>query len=214
MSFLIDLHIHSARYSPCAPTLDPLNIAPRLAAKRLHGGVLTEHDHLWSPEELEEIQSCSGSTAIRLYGGVEISTASGHVLAIGLDDLAAVPPGVSLSRLVTVAMEQRAALIWVHPYHPYRGLSLQWHQLQPHQGVHAIEVISSITQGTDICRATALARQNRLAEVGGSDAHAPEMVGCAATRFFTLPDNEKALAAMIIQGQCQALTNLNQATVQ
>ena len=210
MPFLIDLHIHSSRYSPCAPTLDPLDIASQLAAKQLNGGVLTEHDQLWPPDELKKIQHSFGST-IRLYRGAEISTASGHVVAIGLDELSAVPPGVSLSRLVAVAREHQAALIYVHPYHSYRGLTIQAHQLLPHQGLHAIEVISSITQGADTQRAAALARQNGLAEVGGSDAHALAVVGTAATRFFSRPDDEKTLAQMIIQGQCQALTNLNHA---
>ena len=202
-AYLIDLHIHTSRYSPCAPTLDPHDVAAMLTARQLHGGVLSEHDFLWPADHIAELQS--PETHVRLYRGMEISCATGHILAIGLEDTKGIFPGIDLDRLIALASEQQAALICVHPYLRYRGLPYSAEHLRVRSGIHAVETISSVTTGVHSLQAAALATGNGWAQAGGSDAHAIEVVGSAATVFSHLPDDEQALAAMIIKGQCRAL---------
>ena len=206
-NFLIDLHLHTAKYSPCAQTLDPWKLPCVLRERQLDGGTLTEHDRIWSVDEIQEImqsdQYCLDG--IRLYRGVEISTEYAHIVAMGLEDLQDVPPGVSLERLITVAHEQEAALIWAHPY-------LGYHNLRPPEahpniaqlakGIHAVEVRSSVTKGESSKRAQQLAAKWGWIQVGGSDAHTLETVGTAATVLSFLPTSEKTLALAIKKGQC------------
>lgn len=206
--FLVDLHIHTARYSPCAPALDPQQLVRVLHERTLCGGVLAEHDQLWLEEEVEEILDLAkenGIEGVCLYRGVEISTEHAHIVAIGMEDLRDTPRGVRLDRLIAVAREQEAALIWVHPYLNYRGL------LPPEQhdnvaelakGIHAVEVCSSVTRKESSARAHMLSEEWQWVPVAGSDAHALEIVGAAATEFPFLPKDEKALARAIMAGQC------------
>lgn len=209
--FLIDLHIHTARYSPCAPTHDPEQLIYTLQEKALHGAVLSDHDQLWTVQEVEELlaQSEKGATeSTRLYRGVEISTEHAHIVAIGMEDLRDTPPRVPLYRLVDVAREQGAALIWVHPYLNYREL------LPPEQhtniekyaeGIHAVEVCSSVTRRDLSQRSQLLSEKWGWAPVGGSDAHSSEKVGVAVTAFSFLPKDEKELAKAIIDKKCSVV---------
>ncbi len=200
--FLIDLHIHTDRYSPCAPTVDPCRIRETLDQKNFHGGVLSEHDALWSYEELATLEKQQGGA--KLYRGVEISSANGHVLAIGLENLSDLPVGVGLKRLIAIAREQQAALIWVHPYLHYRGLPFPQDDTLTTLGIHAVEVVSSVTRGQHACQAMEMAANKGWAQVGGSDAHAQETIGMAGTLFPKLPEDEKELAQLIITRQCSA----------
>lgn len=206
--FFVDLHIHSARYSSCAPALDPQKLVRVLHERMLCGGVLAEHDQLWQEEEVEEVLCLAkedGIEGVHLYRGVEITTEHAHIVAIGMEDLRDTPRGVRLERLIAVAREQGAALIWVHPYLNYSGL------LPPEQhdnveelakGIHAVEVCSSVTRKEFSARARLLSEKWQWVPVGGSDAHALEIVGAAATEFPLLPKDEKALAKAIMAGQC------------
>lgn len=203
--FAIDLHVHTSRYSPCAPTMEPELILERLRARRLSGCVITDHDALWSVEELNAlVQSAAGKReGFRLYRGVEITADHAHILALGLETLDETPPGVSIERLIDVAREQGAALIWAHPYLAYRGMRSPELYPEIRSGIHALEVASSMTKGEDALRSRRLARARGWSLVAGSDAHAPESIGAAATVFPFLPRDEKALAQAIISGHCR-----------
>lgn len=203
--FVVDLHMHTSRYSPCAPLLEPEMLISRLHERGLSGGVITEHDMLWSEDELQELihSSSEGVEGVRLYRGVEISADHAHILAFGLESLAETPRGCPIQRVIDVAREQGAALIWAHPYLVYRNMLSPEHFPDIRLGIHGLEVSSSMTKGDDSKRAKSLAQERGWHMTGGSDAHAPENVGIAATEFPFLPQDEKALAQAIIAGQCR-----------
>lgn len=176
-----------------------------LRRRRLSGGVITDHDALWSEEELGALlqsaaEDCEG---IRIYRGVEISADHAHILAIGLESLTDAPPGIPIERLIDVAREQGAALVWAHPYLAYREMRPPEACPEIRDGIHALEVASSMTKGTDSLRGRRLARARGWSLVAGSDAHAPETIGAAVTDFSFLPPDEKALAQAIIAGKCR-----------
>ena len=103
--FVIDLHMHTSRYSPCAPLLEPETIISRLHERGLSGGVITEHDVLWSEDELQALvhASSEGVEGVRLYRGVEISADHAHILAFGLESLAETPRGCPIQRVIDTA---------------------------------------------------------------------------------------------------------------
>lgn len=198
----IDLHVHTRRFSPCAESLDPLLLPQVMSRRGLHGVVITEHDHLWPPLEIAELnRSCVGK---RIYAGVEISSRHGHFLVIGLDHLDNLPPGVSAHRIVREAKSQGAAVIWAHPLLKYSQIRNPIKLYNTPGGIDAIEVASTVTFGTQTDELRDHAGQKGIAMVGGSDAHSLAQVGQAFTLFAHMPADEKELAAAIRSGRCKA----------
>ncbi len=198
----VDLHVHTARYSVCAQSLDPAKLPAAITAMGLDGVVITEHDHLWTTREIAALnRDLSGP---RIYRGVEISSRNGHFVVIGLDRLDAIGPGISVQRIVQQAREQGAAVIMAHPLYEYRQMTEPLDFDNMPDGIDAVEVISTVTRGNQVADITAYARRFGYSEVGGSDAHCLDQVGKAFTLFDHLPADEKELAAAICSGRCAA----------
>ncbi|MEJ2153818.1 MAG: PHP domain-containing protein [Desulfobacteraceae bacterium] len=202
MQWRVDLHVHTRRYSPCAELLDPEQLPAVMAERGLHGVVITEHDHLWSSEEIAELnQGLNGS---RIFRGVEISSRNGHFLVIGMDAIGDLKPGVSAERILRAARDQNAAVIWAHPQLEYRQIVQPLESNKFPDGLHAVEVVSTATYGEQTEAAKAYARDLKCGMVGGSDAHVLDHVGKAFTAFNHLPRDEKELAAALCSGCYQA----------
>ena len=201
----VDLHVHTRRYSPCAELLDPEQLPKVMVERGLHGVVITEHDVLWSPEEITALsRDLKGSFIFR---GVEISSCNGHFIVIGLDGLEDLGPGVSAQRISRVAKEQGAAVIWAHPQLKYRQMVKPLKLCDIPSGIDAVEVVSTATCGELSEAARAYARDLACGMVGGSDAHILDHVGKAFTVFDRMPVDEKELAAAISNGCYRASQN-------
>jgi len=195
----VDLHVHTRRHSPCAELLDPHALGPAMRERGLSGVVLAEHDALWDPEELAELRGGLGDD-LRLYRGVEVSCAEGHVVVIGLDSLVGLEPGIAAADLVAAAHLDGAVAILAHPYQPVVGGAKRPELDRFPDTLDAVEVASSMTRGDFTQRAKRLAFRRGWAAVAGSDAHALEHLGDAYTRFPSLPISELHLARMITAG--------------
>ncbi len=201
----VDLHVHTRRYSPCAELLDPELLPTVMAERGLHGVVITEHDTLWPQDEIAALNR--GLNGIRIFRGVEISSCNGHFIVIGMDGLDDLKPGVSAERILQVAGEHEAAVIWAHPQMAYRQVAQPLRSCSALHGVDAVEVFSTSTCGEHSEAARSYARDLGCGMVGGSDAHILDHVGKAYTVFDCLPRSEKELAAAICGGSCQAAHN-------
>ncbi len=199
LKWRVDLHVHTQRYSPCAELLDPALLPNVMVERGLHGVVITEHDHLWSSTEVDELNR--NLCGIRIYGGVEISSCNGHFLVIGLDRLDNLKPGASAQSIIQVAKRQGAAVIWAHPLLEYRQIQQPLNTGNIPEGIDAIEVASTVTVGPQAAEARAYARNSGCGMVGGSDAHVLDQVGKAFTLFDHLPTDGKDLAAAICNGR-------------
>lgn len=202
MPWRVDLHVHTRRYSPCAELLDPDRLPEVMAARGLHGVVITEHDYLWSVEEIAALNRHLNGR--RIYRGVEISSRNGHFLVIGMDALVNLSPGVSARRILSAAKEQGAAVIWAHPQLEYSQIIQPLKSGEMPGGIHAVEVVSTATFGEQSEAAKAFARDLDCGMTGGSDAHVLDHVGKAFTTFNRLPRDEKELAAALCSGCYQA----------
>jgi predicted metal-dependent phosphoesterase TrpH len=202
--FLIDLHVHTRRFSPCAELLDPNQLPPCIRSKGIHGVVLAEHDALWGAADIRVLNRDLNDR--RIYRGVEVSTDKGHVVVVGLNDLSGIRPGIAMEALVAITRRNHAAAIVVHPQQPYGGgvVPLGFSQL-PHQ-INAVEVASSTTRGQLRGLIHQRIQQYGWHAVAGSDAHCLEQVGCCATGFDQLPCDEHELAHLIRTGRGVALS--------
>jgi len=198
----IDLHVHTRRYSPCAEAIDPEQLHRVMDEARLRGLVITEHDQLWPAEELAQINRKLKNG--RIYRGVEVSTRNGHFVVIGLDSMDGIRAGIGIEDLVKRSQAQQAAVIWAHPMLNYGNTPdpLPVEKMPP--GIHAIEVASGMTNGSNGDKARAIAKRMGWSPVGGSDAHCLSQIGSIATLFPRLPKDEKALARAIKSGRCKA----------
>lgn len=198
----VDLHVHTKRYSPCAESLNPDHLALQACKQGLGGVVITEHDRLWSVEDIHELQV--QTTDIKFYRGVEVSSASGHFVVIGLESLDGIKPGISIEALIRKAKPQGAIVILVHHHLVYPNISAPLPIGDMPQEIDAIEVASSVTRGRHQIEAEKIARKRGWSAVAGSDAHCLERVGVVFTQFEHLPKNELALAHAIQSGACWA----------
>jgi len=192
----IDLHVHTSRGSPCAELHNPFTIPETMEETDLQGIVVTEHNMMWSLEEIKSLNS--GLKNRKIYRGMEVSSGNFHFIIIGIEKTEDIYAGIHLLTLIDIVNAQGGVVILAHPY---SGIPRNEAILIP-SGVSAIEIMSTVTRQEDSIRALELCHQNNLISVAGSDAHCAKKVGQYYTLFPYLPDNEKELAAMICSGEC------------
>jgi len=109
---LIDLHTHPHPLSQCSG-LSLLELVTRSRAAGLDGVCLTEHDIMWSADDLVRVADATGFLLLR---GVEVSTTQGHVLVYGLSTWRDIY-GMewSVHRLRKIADDQGAFVVKPHP---------------------------------------------------------------------------------------------------
>ena len=199
----IDLHVHTRRYSECAELLDPLDLVEGMQRCGLQGAVLTEHDVLWGRDELAALNRLAAPC--RIYRGVEVSTREGHIVVIGIERDDALKAGMKIAELAEFVQAEKAVAIWAHPPEASICVPFSAESRKIAASIDAVEVLSTVTINERSAAAEAFAKYHRLASVAGSDAHYPEQIGAVGTVFRTLPDDEKALARMIKQGEGQPM---------
>ena len=191
---LIDLHCHSLPLSACS-ALAPDELV-RLASERgLDGVCLTEHDRGWQAAELEALRTRS---PIAVLSAVELTTDLGHILAFGLP-----AAGYSaIAREVFAAAQAANALLFLA--HPARdGLLRITHDTVEY--FESVEAINGSDTRLQNMAATGLAKGFRLPGIGGSDAHTPDEVGRAGTRFEVQVANDRELLEALRAGRYEAV---------
>ncbi|MGI8926830.1 MAG: CehA/McbA family metallohydrolase [Tepidiformaceae bacterium] len=192
---LIDLHCHTLPRSQCS-AIRPEEAVDLARARGLDAICLTEHDRFW-PEA--ELASLGKRSAFPVFGGVELTTDLGHVLAFGL------PPGrlpLATAASAFAAAEAAGGVLFLA--HPARdGLLRVTRETVAYFA--SVEAINGSDSRLQNMAATGLARGFRLPGLGGSDAHIPAEVGRAATRFPTPITDQASLVAALRRGEYAAV---------
>jgi hypothetical protein len=136
---------------------------------------------------------------ILVIPGIEVSSAEGHVLVLGVDR--PVPAGMSVPETIRHARELGAAVIIPHPF------KLTSHGIGYVDGldIDAVEVLNSrcMTSGANR-KARKAAEELGLPQTGGSDAHEPAMVGRSYTEIDVSEKTVEAVLSAIRSGKVVA----------
>jgi hypothetical protein len=179
-----DLHIHSEASYDCESSID--EILEAAVEESLDVVAVTDHDEIRGSHEAVESASDYGLTAIP---GIEVSTADGHLLALGVEEK--IPAGEAVEVTVEKVRERGGVAVIPHPFQRLR------HGVGAVRDCDAVEVYNSrLLTGIANRRARRFARANDLPELGGSDAHIPEMVGQTYTEIDAEPEVESVLDAI------------------
>ena len=166
MLLKFDLHVHTEG-SPDAHT--KIKDLPQLIrAKGLDGVAVTEHNRFNPPEFREVI----------ILPGVEISSAEGHIIALGISEL--IPAGLSADETIHRIRDQKGIAIVAHPYDPVSEcVKISRLRTLP----DAVETMNADALSFIISNWLARRDAHRfnLPEVGGSDSHIPESIGDCCT---------------------------------
>jgi predicted metal-dependent phosphoesterase TrpH len=184
----VELHSHSALShdgrDPVALLLE------QAAAVGLDALAITDHDAISASLEAADLAPSYGLVGIP---GIEVTSAAGHVLAVGVREH--VPAGLSFADTLDRIHELGGLAVVPHPFQRSR------HGVAPHisrralASADAIEVYNSrLLTGRSNRQAEQFARERGLPMTAGSDAHISEMVGQAVTHIDA---EERSVAAII-----------------
>jgi predicted metal-dependent phosphoesterase TrpH len=174
-----DLHIHTRRHSPDSVT-DPFELLRAANAAGLDGIVITEHDYLWPDEELAELRVAAPDLVV--LAGVEVTARGGDVLCYGISDPFVLPRGIGWPELCRAVHRQGGACVAAHPNRWGQPFEAILREQRP--DLDGIEVMSNNMDPDLRARAAELlTKYPHFAQLGNSDSHASETVGCCYTEF-------------------------------
>jgi predicted metal-dependent phosphoesterase TrpH len=173
-----DLHMHTTRHSPDS-RMDPFAMCRRAEVTGLDGVVITEHDWLWTEEELTELRR--EHPGLVILAGIEVSAREGHFLVYGVSNPFALPHGIGVSELCREVHRQGGAVVAAHPY--------RWRQpfddilAQQRPELDGLELMTNNMDEECRRRAAQINKRLGLCGLGSSDAHNEDVLGFCYTDF-------------------------------
>lgn len=188
-----DLHMHTRRHSPDSIT-DPFELLRSAKAAGLDGVVITEHDYWWPDEELAELRAAAPDLVV--LAGVEVTARGGDVLCYGITNPFALPRGIAWPELCREVHRQGGACVAAHPNRWGQPFEKILRDQRPE--LDGIEVMSNNMDAELRAKAAELlVKYPRFAQLGNSDSHAPDTVGCCYTEFDAVIRTPADLVAAI-----------------
>jgi hypothetical protein len=180
---MADLHVHTSHSDG---EDSPLEVVEYARQRGLQVIAITDHDRIDGAQIACAHTKSHGG--VEVIVGEEVSTSDGHVIGLFLDERIA--PGMTAAKTVIAIHEQGGIAIAAHPYWRTRRLNGK----PPHgvgdliaqAGFDAVEVLNGgFTPSMMYANLQAgwANRQVGIAEIGGSDAHVKQAVGCVVTEF-------------------------------
>ncbi len=167
----VELHVHTYASKDCL--VRPIKLLQRCEQLGIDKVAVTDHNAI---EGALEAQALAPD---RVIVGEEIDTTKGELIAYFVTEY--VPPGLAPMEVIDRLRDQGALISIPHPFDPFRAKG--WSErdlteLAPH--VDAVEIFNArCFKNQPNLKAAAFARQHRLLETVGSDAHSLWEVGRA-----------------------------------
>ncbi|MCK5680594.1 PHP domain-containing protein [bacterium] len=206
--FIVDLHLHTAPASPCASdSVDAMIVE----AKRigLNGVCLTDHNYLWSPEDIQALREKHDFLILRAN---EIVTEQGDMLVFGFyEDVQGI---IKLKELKKLVAAVGGFIVAAHPFRGFLtfgaddiGLTKEKASSRDmFQWVDGVESLNGKVTETENGLARDVAVGLGLPATGGSDAHDILSVGLYATAFAHPIKSEEELLVALKEGKYQPVT--------
>jgi predicted metal-dependent phosphoesterase TrpH len=173
-----DLHMHTTRHSPDSD-MDPRVLVRRARDIGLDGVVITEHDWLWTEEELEGLRAQEPGVVI--LAGVEVSAREGHFLAYGVTNPFAIPRGIGVAALCREMHRQGGVVVAAHPFRWGQRFDEILRRERPE--LDGLELMTSNMDANGRRRAAEVHRRLGITGLGSSDAHHEDVLGVCYTDF-------------------------------
>ncbi|MBN1762273.1 MAG: CehA/McbA family metallohydrolase [Methanomicrobia archaeon] len=176
----LDLHVHTNYSHDGRASVE--EVVESAIMKKLDGIAICDHNTMEGSHAAQKYVADSGMDLI-IIPGIEVSTAEGHLLLLGVKDEKGIEKGLPAEETIRRARQQEkdenspVVIIAPHPFHPFRHSSGNF---CTHTGVDAIEVFNSRSfTGIANEKARKTAVRNKSTTVSGSDAHSADCVGLA-----------------------------------
>jgi predicted metal-dependent phosphoesterase TrpH len=191
----VELHTHSSLSHDGRDPVD--HLLEQASAVGLDALAVTDHDEIDASLDAVEQAPSYGLVGIP---GMEITSAAGHVLALGVRE--AIPAGLPFEATLDRVHDQGGIAVVPHPFQPSR------HGVAAHISeatlatADAIEVYNSrLLTGRANRKAERFAVEHDLPMTAGSDAHIAEMVGQALTEVDTDERSADAILDAVADGR-------------
>lgn len=195
-----DLHVHSCYSKDSSADID--SIIMHAEKNGLDGIAICDHDTIEGgiacAKRAKELD-----TNLIVIPGVEVMSSKGHILVLGVNEN--IEPHLSPKKTIERARELGGVVIIPHPF------KLTSHGMGYIDGldIDAVETLNSrCLDNRPNKKAKIAADSLNLAQVGGSDAHTPQMVGQAYTEIYLDDDttdvNVDSILMAIRQGKVSA----------
>jgi len=194
---LIDLHVHTAKYSDCS-SIDLERAVIKAKEIGLDGICVTDHNSLGM---LKGAHKVAQSHNFLVLVGVEVLTYEGDILVFGLEEIP--KKKLHAQELIDLVNQNNGAAIAAHPFREFseinRGVG---EDIKKFNGLSGIEAFNGNTKDSNNYQAYNLARELDIPCLGASDAHKIKEVGKYATFFQTKIKNIEDLIRVIKDGVC------------
>ncbi|SNB44922.1 phosphotransferase [Geobacter sp. DSM 9736] len=194
---LMEMHAHTSEHSPCS-AVSAVELVSQVFFKGLQGIVLTDHHHLWLPEDIQALRHAARvPNHFLILSGQEVSTSDyGDVLVYGATR--------TLLRHTPVSEIRRefpeAALVWAHPYRDGRIPS---DEKLRNADIHAVEIFNSNHTVRGNSRGLQDWHRLRFTAIAGTDTHGKSYAGTYPTIFDHPVTTIDELAGEIRHARCR-----------
>lgn len=187
---LAELHSHT-HYSKGTKILheginSPAEMVRQAKKIGLDAIAITDHDEIKGTKDAKKL---SKKFDILVIPGEEVSTADGHLLALGINEL--IPPRLSIDETLDIVHDQSGIGIAAHPFSfNKKGLGSLAKRCD------AVEVFNALNlERIANWKNRHFAKRYRLSKTAGSDAHCITMIGYGVTdiRAYGLDEALKAI---------------------
>ena len=188
----LDLHIHSC-YSEDAQG-SPKEIIKILQKKGFHGMSITDHNSVKGSLEAMKLKPKD----FIIVPGIEISTADGHFIALGIEEN--IPRNLSVEETVEKILDAGGVPVVPHLFRKMSGIKKKRLKII-HKKIPAMEVFNGCSLPKTNRKTVEIAKEFNLGGTGGSDSHEPLYVGYGYTTIKSIDLSVDAILSEIIKKQ-------------
>jgi predicted metal-dependent phosphoesterase TrpH len=186
----LDLHVHS-QYSEDGAG-HPKDIMKQLQIKGLQGMAVTDHNNIQGSLEALKLKPKD----FIIIPGMEISTADGHLIALGVKEN--IPRDLSVEETVDKIIDAGGIAVVPHLFRKMSGIKKEKLQII-YEKIPAIEVFNGCSLPETNIKTAKVAKEFKLGGTGGSDAHDPSYAGYGYTITESTDMNIDSILSEIIK---------------